>query len=477
MPRAAATNRFKQRECVTALSFSGVDQYVDIGTAVDDAIAATGEFTIDCFFKVRQTGLQALVCLGGGGAGKISLDLSSGSQIIAARLTNGAGSESTFSSSASGAILRDTWYKGTLTYSSDLATLYLNGASVGTKAYVGITVADGVNRIGVRPTVNDDFNGLIDEVRIWTRALSSTEVSNLYFQNIVPSSGLIAEYLFNEGAGTTANDTSGSGNTGTISGATFSADVPMKARKQVDGNRVKNGDFEYAPPFTAAGTGAGRWIDGTSAGSTTNDLFGWSFLTETGTGSVQFDSSTKNSGSYSIKVSTLATGSLARVSNVLTTGGPDVVNRAIPVTPNTDYDLVYYLKTNYVSGDSNDGAYILVSYADAAGAGISSVSSTKIKTTTDWTRYSVRFTTPATCRFIYPRPGVVGDTGTATLIMDSWFDDISILPVYPEGRVPANGNLVKNFNFEVAPTFVAATTTQNRFVDGTSGGEHDKRYL
>ena len=40
-------------------------------------------------------------------------------------------------------------------------------------------------------------------------------------------------------------------------------------RKTVE-NLLTNGDFEYAPPFTAATTSATRFIDGTATGSANN---------------------------------------------------------------------------------------------------------------------------------------------------------------------------------------------------------------
>jgi hypothetical protein len=61
------------------------------------------------------------------------------------------------------------------------------------------------------------FLGGLAEVRMWNRALSETEVSDLYHFNTVPE-GLVAEWLLWEETGTTAFDTIG-GHDGTISGA------------------------------------------------------------------------------------------------------------------------------------------------------------------------------------------------------------------------------------------------------------------
>lgn len=58
------------------------------------------------------------------------------------------------------------------------------------------------------------WNGILDEVRIYNRALSPAEVQQLY--NWAP--GPVAYYNFNEGVGSSAFDTSGNGNNGGWSG-------------------------------------------------------------------------------------------------------------------------------------------------------------------------------------------------------------------------------------------------------------------
>jgi len=84
---------------------------------------------------------------------------------------------------------------------------------------------------------NQALNGKIDNLRIWSRVLTEAEILKLYYQNIVPRTNLVAEYKFNEGKGTTAYDTSGNGNNGTISGATWTFDTPTKSLKSKVLNR------------------------------------------------------------------------------------------------------------------------------------------------------------------------------------------------------------------------------------------------
>ena len=111
--------------------------------------------------------------------------------------------------------------------------IYLNGRLDKSIVYPHTLKSD-VNglSIGFAPN-NAGMDGIIDEPRIWNRALSATEIASMYFNNIVPRDGLVGEWLFNEGSGTTALDTSGNGNNGTITGATYTLDVPLQERDVV----------------------------------------------------------------------------------------------------------------------------------------------------------------------------------------------------------------------------------------------------
>jgi len=74
-------------------------------------------------------------------------------------------------------------------------------------------------RLGTRD-LNSFFEGGLSRVRIWRRALSADEVSDLYSTDAVPSDGLVAEFLLNADTGTVANDTV-QGNNGNIFGAAW----------------------------------------------------------------------------------------------------------------------------------------------------------------------------------------------------------------------------------------------------------------
>ncbi len=72
------------------------------------------------------------------------------------------------------------------TYDGSMMRLYVDGVQIGSSPLTGnilvdsnpVTIGAGEN-YGEGTPLGDRFNGLIDEVRIYNRALSATEVKNL----------------------------------------------------------------------------------------------------------------------------------------------------------------------------------------------------------------------------------------------------------------------------------------------------------
>src|SRR5258708_7447847 len=75
------------------------------------------------------------------------------------------------------------------------------------------------------------------------------------------------------------------------------------SHEAVSQNQIINGNFETIPTFVAA-QNASNWIDGTAAGSATNDVSFWAVVRNATTIAVQFDTTTFNSGTASLKIST-----------------------------------------------------------------------------------------------------------------------------------------------------------------------------
>jgi concanavalin A-like lectin/glucanase superfamily protein/uncharacterized protein DUF2341 len=110
----------------------------------------------------------------------------------------------------------DTWYHLAATYDGKTVKVYVNGEIDDTEVSSG-SMSDGSNdvQIGSFTGTGNFFNGTIDEVRIYNRALSPQEIKDLY--NWAP--GPIIHYQLNEGSGTNPSDSSGNSNTGTLAGS------------------------------------------------------------------------------------------------------------------------------------------------------------------------------------------------------------------------------------------------------------------
>jgi hypothetical protein len=75
------------------------------------------------------------------------------------------------------AIALNTWTHVALTYDGATMRMFVNGAQVSSRAQTGsIVVAPGALRIGGDSVWGEYFKGLIDEVRIYNRALTATEI-------------------------------------------------------------------------------------------------------------------------------------------------------------------------------------------------------------------------------------------------------------------------------------------------------------
>lgn len=328
------------------------------------------------------------------------------------------------------------WATITMTWTSGgNATAYLNGVAFGTvvattDASSGTTFYWGGGNAG-----NTQGNFNMRRGTIWNVALSGDEVLAMYNNSTYPQQGNVTvDHLFDEGIGTSVADSSGNGVTGTITGtATWKIDNQLNTRSteanngsyslKVNNPIMRNLDAELYPTVNVPTTTTARWADGTAAGSTTNDTYGW-YNGSVGGFAFGFDTTTYYSGTASLKLSTTAVSSYiqARQSN---NGYLGTRNYSTILEPSTSYTFTVRMKTNYVSGDSSHGATLVLILHDSAGTQVTTQSISTVKTTTDWTLYTKTFTTGSTTVMGHFEARIYGHTGTGTLIMDAWFDDIT----------------------------------------------------
>lgn len=72
--------------------------------------------------------------------------------------------------------------------------------------------------IGGRPTGSYFYNGLIDEIRVWNKSLTQSEIKKNMYKEIKPQGGLVGYWKFDEGSGDITYDSSNNGNHGVVKG-------------------------------------------------------------------------------------------------------------------------------------------------------------------------------------------------------------------------------------------------------------------
>jgi Concanavalin A-like lectin/glucanases superfamily len=118
----------------------------------------------------------------------------------------------------------DRWSHLALTYDGLRLRLFVDGTPASSRAVTGtiLRTTDPLWIGGNRP-YGEYFKGVIDEVHVYDRALSPSDVKAEMSPPIasgrISAEGLVGAYAFDAGSGTVAADTSGHGNSGTIRGA------------------------------------------------------------------------------------------------------------------------------------------------------------------------------------------------------------------------------------------------------------------
>ncbi|MEQ8548060.1 MAG: LamG-like jellyroll fold domain-containing protein [Cyclobacteriaceae bacterium] len=116
------------------------------------------------------------------------------------------------------------WHHVALVNTGISSSIYIDGVSVSLVANTApVSLGADDFYIGTRPAEAPAFNfdGYIDEMRIWNVARSQTEIANNMNDNLVAiQPNLVASWNFNDGAGTYLRDVSGSGFPGLLTNTT-----------------------------------------------------------------------------------------------------------------------------------------------------------------------------------------------------------------------------------------------------------------
>ncbi len=202
-----------------ALKFDGIDDWVTV--ADDNALDLTGKLTLSAWVRPQALGRYD----------NVLIKEAPGSLAYALYATSGDGRKpSAFAGDAGvfapSGIDAGGWINLALTSDGSEVALWVNGVAVNRAPVVTpIPTTDDPLRIGGTSVWADEFfDGTIDDVRVYARALTASEIAadmNTGVPAPPPSTAApkpVAQYGFDEGRGTVARDSSGNGLDGELSG-------------------------------------------------------------------------------------------------------------------------------------------------------------------------------------------------------------------------------------------------------------------
>jgi len=193
--------------------FNGTDDYVSMGS--QNSLNISSSMTIGMWVNITSNGNQAILYNAANNVGYIILfDTSRRFQY---RLYGGSGVSKTLVS-PSGSASYGSWVYLTAVWdaTAKIMSVYANGTSIASST---TTFSDLTTYSGSTFMIGEDFNdnnfkGTMDDVRIYNRALTPAEVTQLADWAPAP----VVELKMEEGSGTTLYDTSGNSRNGTLNG-------------------------------------------------------------------------------------------------------------------------------------------------------------------------------------------------------------------------------------------------------------------
>jgi hypothetical protein len=157
-----------------ALQLDGNDDYVNIDGLAND-IPANNNFSVSAWIKTTVANATRLVVASNDGTGghDFELGLAAGGNLFVQANT---------AHNYPPALNDDQWHMITYVRDGTTAYLYVDGAQVGTETPSGNPASETQWSIGQEwdpPSPSDEYQGLVDDVRIYARPLSAAEVAGL----------------------------------------------------------------------------------------------------------------------------------------------------------------------------------------------------------------------------------------------------------------------------------------------------------
>lgn len=253
------------------LDFDGTGDYVDVGD--DDSLTNTN---FSASFWINQRSLTAYQVIAGkgvtNGQREWRLDVSYTPDANDGKLrfllggSTGSWAVTTYYSNT--ALTTNAWYHIVITYNGTTQVIYINGTEDSNNSTTQTLKNGNENlRIGESGEGDKFFNGRIDHVMIFDRALTQKEIVELMMgtrpaitERTSSPGATVGYWKFDEGFGATAQDSSGRDNDGTITNATWTMDGKYGRALSFDGSGdyVDLGDVTFLDGATA--TTFSAWI-------------------------------------------------------------------------------------------------------------------------------------------------------------------------------------------------------------------------
>ena len=218
-------------ENVYSLNFNGTDEYVTVDGVAEDIEVTLG--TISVWVKLKTTSTSGTMVQARVDSNNVmNLFYHNGSS--EGRFTYKAGGSAKVVAFTDSIENDGKWHNIVATWSvaADEIKIYLDGTLKATTTSLG-TWAGTIDACDIgQNTIDGSYlTGNLTEVAIFTRVVPIGElwIANRQPIDLTGSTGLVGYWKFDEGTGTVAADSSGTGNTGTLNNTpTWSTDVPYK---------------------------------------------------------------------------------------------------------------------------------------------------------------------------------------------------------------------------------------------------------
>ena len=253
MARTAVTNRWGIRDFPYSITYDGGSNYGASNSTVN-TISGSAAFTMGCWIKINVLNgtFQRFLAIGNG-TNFNALQIST-----ANFWGNGdSGDGVNYASTVSPKI--GNWYFVAIVCAGGaggMSTLYVNNVAVLTQAQTnnisGTSFAEGSNIDGNYKTFCQ-----ISQSFLYSRALSTAELTAAYLNGRFPSNGLLGLWQHTEGSGTSIADTSGNGKALTTSGTpAWATNSPSKKRSIIptQQNLLQYSEQLGTAPWSAQGS-------------------------------------------------------------------------------------------------------------------------------------------------------------------------------------------------------------------------------